>query len=505
MQYQFTNSSYDDKLKRKINTNEPGEKKSGTPGTSYPGYSGVNSITKLNAALKEKKQNAALGSNTNSATKINTFTGIPDITEKLEQKRIAKAAGSSIFRFVDKNKIPGIVKLTEKKPDDYYSSAPDYIEENKRLKDLFGAKTDFSITNFENNFNMMNPDEQTMFTGKAQGFFNRKGYTDKNGQRLKEDGVWGPKTQKTYERYREDEGYLSNEKDVKADIDPLTYESLSISHQIIPKNIKQSDYTNNMSQNKSISSSIKLASSDSSSSNAKAKKPSGEVNSVLSDPSQKLYNYLKSSSSSRSGEKNAEHINHTLETYMKESELRNDVTQYAIFKLLRSINNEKISPSKKNIEVVNMMVSILKTLANESTVHQEHLPTLNDAIQSTTKYNINASYSSVIKKWMKVYVALSDSCYPNNRSDKLKGTSINADIIDASINQMINNYNNGAIEAQIIFPARNDTTQVVYDTSNEDAEYRIIYSFDDSDAGKDSLLKEDDYSNFFDEKLKKWY
>ena len=48
-------------------------------------------------------------------------------------------------------------------------------EEKKRLDEVFGAKTDFSISNFENNYDKFNQEEKEMITHKMQLEFNNRG------------------------------------------------------------------------------------------------------------------------------------------------------------------------------------------------------------------------------------------------------------------------------------------------------------------------------------------
>ena len=107
------------------------------------------------------------------------------VQEKLEQDRIAKANKKTTYKFVEDEDARKTAKLTTKTPEDYYRKPPNDNEEYKRFKELYGAKTDFSISNYENNYDMMNEDEKIIFTSKAQTFLNLQGYRDKGGLKWK--------------------------------------------------------------------------------------------------------------------------------------------------------------------------------------------------------------------------------------------------------------------------------------------------------------------------------
>ncbi len=78
-------------------------------------------------------------------------------------------------------------------------------ELNKRLdNEAFGPKTDFSVWNFENNYDKMNKEEQQMLVHKMQLDMNNEGYKDYNGHSLKPDGIFGKKTQSAYNQYKND-------------------------------------------------------------------------------------------------------------------------------------------------------------------------------------------------------------------------------------------------------------------------------------------------------------
>lgn len=128
----------------------------------------------------------------------------PEILEKMEKQRIVKATKSLSYDRVPKDVAAKISKLRNVTPEDYYKSTGDDAEDSKRLNQLFGPKTDFSVTNFENNYAFMNEDEKIMFTSKAQSHFNNKGYTDEKGHALKIDGIFGPRTRRVYELYKKD-------------------------------------------------------------------------------------------------------------------------------------------------------------------------------------------------------------------------------------------------------------------------------------------------------------
>ena len=71
-------------------------------------------------------------------------------------------------------------------------------------KEAFGPKTDFSVWNFENNYDKLNKEEQGMLIHKMQLAFNNEGYKDDNGYSLKTDGIFGNKTKAAYKQYKKD-------------------------------------------------------------------------------------------------------------------------------------------------------------------------------------------------------------------------------------------------------------------------------------------------------------
>lgn len=126
--------------------------------------------------------------------------------EKKEQERLQRITGTYDLRKADQSEIRKHIKLKEKRPDDYYryDSTMDSKESKRRLDEVFGPKTDFSIWNFENNYGKMNKEEQEMLVHKMQLDFNNLNYKDATGQRLKTDGKYGNKTKAVYEQYKKD-------------------------------------------------------------------------------------------------------------------------------------------------------------------------------------------------------------------------------------------------------------------------------------------------------------
>lgn len=122
--------------------------------------------------------------------------------EKLEIERLKKITGEYNLKNADPVKIDESMRLKNKTPDDYYHYTGDINEEKKRIDEVFGPKTDFSISNFENNYDKFNQEEQEMITHKMQLELNSQGYTDSDGYKLKPDGIYGDKTKGAYEKYK---------------------------------------------------------------------------------------------------------------------------------------------------------------------------------------------------------------------------------------------------------------------------------------------------------------
>ena len=150
--------------------------------------------------LKPKDPNQ---NKTNEQNKLPSNTFIPK--EKKEQDRLLRATGAYDLKKADPNEINKHLKLTQKTPDDYYSTSVPNKELTKRLdNEAFGPKTDFSIWNYENNYDKLNKEEQGMLIHKMQLDLNNQGYKDYNGHSLKPDGIFGKKTESAYNQYRKD-------------------------------------------------------------------------------------------------------------------------------------------------------------------------------------------------------------------------------------------------------------------------------------------------------------
>ncbi|MBE7021177.1 MAG: lytic transglycosylase domain-containing protein [Ruminococcaceae bacterium] len=178
--------------------------------------------------------------------------------EKLELERLKKITGEYNLSKISPDKLEDSIRLKKKTSDDYYKIFSNISEEQKRLDEALGAKTDFSISNFENNYDMFNQEEKEMITHKMQLLLNNNGYTNNKGFRLKTDGIFGNNTREAYEKYKKD-----NEKDYIEAIEnkkiftnsietsPVRYEGKLrtaqedlpkkyISYSNMPKTIKQS-------------------------------------------------------------------------------------------------------------------------------------------------------------------------------------------------------------------------------------------------------------------------
>ena len=97
----------------------------------------------------------------------NEFKAIPlhIPKEKKEQERLKRATGGYNLEKIAPEKIKEHLRLKEKTPDDYYSLSVPRKELDERLnKEAFGPKTDFSVWNFENNYDKLNKEEQEMLS-----------------------------------------------------------------------------------------------------------------------------------------------------------------------------------------------------------------------------------------------------------------------------------------------------------------------------------------------------
>lgn len=125
-------------------------------------------------------------------------------SEKKEQERLRKLTGEYNLNNVDESKLKKLIKLENQTPEDYYRNNNNLSlnEEKKRINEAFGPKTDFSVWNFENNYDKMNLEEKEMLVSKMQSDLNSMGFRDKNGYRLKTDGKFGEKTNYAYTEYK---------------------------------------------------------------------------------------------------------------------------------------------------------------------------------------------------------------------------------------------------------------------------------------------------------------
>ena len=144
-----------------------------------------------------------LNANQNGVPEINTIkVKIPN--EKLEQERLRDLTGQWDLKKIDQDELDNHITLKNKRSDDYYREIVNDKEQKKRLDEAFGPRTNFSLSNYENNYDKFNQEEKEMFTRKMQLEFNRQGYKGKDGYRLKTDGILGPNTRKALNHYKKD-------------------------------------------------------------------------------------------------------------------------------------------------------------------------------------------------------------------------------------------------------------------------------------------------------------
>lgn len=150
--------------------------------------------------------------------------------EKKERERLIDITGAYNLDKVNKDELQKHIKLEKKTPDDYYDINQPYNIIRKRIDEAFGPKTDFSISNFENNFDKMNKEEQSIITYKMQREFNKTGYTDLNGEKLNEDGIFGEKTKSAYNKYKNSNKKIQyyTTKGAKNDKENLKYYDMAV-------------------------------------------------------------------------------------------------------------------------------------------------------------------------------------------------------------------------------------------------------------------------------------
>ena len=127
------------------------------------------------------------------------------LDEPLEKIRIQKLLDTDVLFKESKAGTRNSGKLKEKTPEGYYDFTGNLKEETKKQKELWGPKTDFSVTNFENNYELLNNDEKTMLTLKMQKYLNQQEYNDLTEFPLKEDGILGSKTKEAFQAYKQNE------------------------------------------------------------------------------------------------------------------------------------------------------------------------------------------------------------------------------------------------------------------------------------------------------------
>lgn len=484
---QFTNAKKSAKLTEETFTPKNNPANAGTTGSTVTPRKTINPVInrKIPVAIPltaQKTNSQANGiSRFLSADKNDTASKPVKITEKLEQKRISKATNSSIFRFVPEERIPAINKLKEKRTEDYYKLTKNNSEDNKRLKELFGARTDFSISNVENNYHMLNSDEQALLTAKTQSYLNRNGYTDKEGFSLKEDGVFGPKTKAVYEAYKKDMGYEAPEQkktlpDGVLGASELIASPLELSGDIALKIHPISD------DNKTSDTRISSADSDNfdalydkiknnnnlldNTPNSSSKNPNDaySIDNSLSKQSKKLYDFASSYANS-SKKINSEEYHSLLNECSNDNEMRGDIFQYGVMKMLRSIKNFencKISEMPKYWSVMNYVMALLKsTVYYDNNDAKEMTNIIKEAIDLTTTYDAKYDNEKVYKAWFKVYT---ESCKKKYKAGKAAtaGQHINADEIDYGINYIIDSFNCGISDGDV-YQNINGVIEKIYD------------------------------------------
>ncbi len=224
-------------------------------------------------------------------------------------------------------------------------------------------------------------------------------------------------------------------------------------------------------------------------------KQDNKINDLLSETTKELAEYFKGESNKIQYVKPGELQKH-LDGYLYDPMLFKDTTQYAIYKLIRAINNQKLAPSRKNMEVVDLMTSIIKRITT-NTVAPEHIRTINSALNSTTSEEIEKGYTNVVKAWFDVYNYLSESRYADGRrEDAIKDTSVNGSIIDYSINTIIDGFNQGQDNVKITLPYSEGTEQIIYDTSAKNKAFTINFKYNYNDIGTESSAGEEHYDAF---------
>lgn len=392
-----------------------------------------------------------------------------DITEKLEKERIYKATKQNL-QDVPVDKLNSIYKLKEKRNDDYYNLTKNSGEDHRRMKELFGPRVYFSISNVENNYDMLNKDEKTMLTSNAQRYFNTLGYTDKNGKRLKEDGVWGPKTQGVYDAYKRNSGYnLKKDESVTGGFSRKKTEDKELNEYIYdlqnmvatPENIRSDVSLYGKSQ---LEESTKIAYDKDGlklKENTRAdflknylhteKKDNQHdtvANQEISKAANNLYSFVSRYMNHR---ENIDYKKYReiLDMCKNDTEIRKDYFQYGVMKVLRSINNifDK-GELYKYKSVINYVGSMLK----ETLYYKERGDIrycLEEAIKVTTDKNLISEPEKVIALWMKLYAK---SCEGKNHKKAFlfdNPRMLSADYMDYGINYIINAVNSGKYDGTV--------------------------------------------------------
>ena len=80
--------------------------------------------------------------------------------EKLERERLEALTGQYDLKKANPKDLDNHIKLKNKTPSNYYSEQVDDKEQKRRIDEVFGPKTDFSLSNYENNYDKFNKEEK---------------------------------------------------------------------------------------------------------------------------------------------------------------------------------------------------------------------------------------------------------------------------------------------------------------------------------------------------------
>ncbi len=203
-----------------------------------------------------------------------------------------------------------------------------------------------------------------------------------------------------------------------------------------------------------------------------------KANSLLSKSSRELNDYFEKELKNNNpiNEKEYQDI---LNEYVSKTDLRKDTSQYAIFKLLRALNNNYYNPSPKNSEVVKFIASALEKISKPSVTNEAMRKSFNKAMNYTKN---NADYNETVKAWFDVFVKYSEieEKYQDSRNDFISGTQITSGLIDNGINQIIYWFNNGKSNADVFVPNFIGGNQSIYSTETGWNDYMPVREIEEN-------------------------